>query len=71
MNTCGECQYYESTIKESNKIYAINYRYSSDDLGTCYGVPPTPMDNHCGVIYFERPQVHEKSKTCSLFLRII
>ena len=71
MSTCGECQYYESTPKEKKEHYLSHIKYSSDDLGICYGVPPSPMDTHGGVIYFERPRVHEKSKTCSLFLRII
>lgn len=74
MKTCKDCRFWkepndpiEETADERPLNFIGNHYLQTQDMGECLGVPPTPMDNHAGGIYFEQPRTEDIHPACALF----
>ena len=73
MATCKDCRFWIEaddeieTAAQARPINLIGNIYDPD-LGLCRGLPPVPMDNHKGGIYFEHHRSSKHMMACALFM---
>ena len=73
MATCNDCHFWHEADDEiepydqARPINLIGNHYLQPDHGVCHGLPPTPMDNHAGGIYFVRYRSSRNMPACAFF----
>lgn len=69
---CASCAYWvpPSGNAESDQVNEGGLRFPREDLGTCLGLPPIPIEDHRGRMYFQRSKVEACEKGCVFWKQV-